>query len=170
MLGVVNADITAYQLVGVIAGEMRDNSFLLTSYATGTLDTDGRQSGALVGNMRGGTVKNCYSNVTLTRLGNSYDLGTITGNNYGSDLVENCYSIGGGARISAISHYSGSSAALKNSFYLNTHTYTSDHWCNSCIEASIAAKSETEMKQQPPTRLQDGILLMKLLMAQKISG
>ncbi|MDB4108023.1 DUF5011 domain-containing protein [Flavobacteriaceae bacterium] len=145
-VSIVDADITGYQLVGVIAGELKGDSYLLTSYATGLLESDGRQTGALVGNMRGGSVKNCYSNVYMTRFGSSYPLGTITGNNYGNDLIENCYSIGGGTPITPISYYSGGNAAIKNSFYLDTHTYTGSNWCNNCVESGETSKSETEMK------------------------
>ena len=145
-VSVVDANIKGYQLVGVLIGALQSSSALLTSYATGVLESDGRQSGALVGNLSGGTIKNCYSDVTLSRFGGSYTLGTISGNNYGNDLIENCYSIGGGTTIIAISHYTSGNAAVKNCFYLDTHTYTGSNWCNSCVESSEAPKSEVEMK------------------------
>lgn len=95
-LGVVDCDISGKWNVGAVTGGLEQDalvggaSTISNCYATGAVSGSSNNCGGIAGGMSYGTIKNCYSLVTVDGVG---EVGGLVGWVY-SGTVENCYSAG----------------------------------------------------------------------------
>lgn len=117
-LGVINADITGKDHIGIIAGGL-SYSIVENSYSTGSVSGDSYVGGT-AGILYFGTVRNSYSTGSVS--GSSY-VGGIAGGIFYNSTVRNCYSTG---NVSGSSDYVGgvvggiSDSKLQNCAALNS--------------------------------------------------
>jgi hypothetical protein len=88
-LGIVNADISAYESVGAVAGYVHSGT-VKGCYSTGVV-SGSRYVGGLTGSVYGGTVTGSYSACSI--LGGESRIGGVTGC-VESGSVQNCYATG----------------------------------------------------------------------------
>lgn len=95
-LGIEGANIAGGDYTGCVAGEVDAGSTVQNCYATGNINGTNYTGG--VAGEASGTVQNCYTEVTVSSMGNGAGgvIGRITGQSAGMvPLVENCYAAGG---------------------------------------------------------------------------
>ena len=88
-LGVENAEINGYDLVGGVCG--KNYGTIKNCYSTGAVKGENDVGGVCGYNYSGGTIKNCYNTGTVN--GNGEDIGGVCGYSYGGTIT-NSYNIG----------------------------------------------------------------------------